>query len=184
MDLFDRGKYFSSCVPVKVLDSPLLRYSAIAIAAKQLGCMQPERLRSVGESTIPATTQISGDAAKTDWSYKAATYYDRAISYLQLYLRQALPSHETTSSDGIQASGVASTEPSSVASSRACQISIAQETRDVSRRPFSQSVLDELLAATSILSVYDFLNHAGDGMVEVSKQVVHAIIPVTATDGD
>lgn len=37
MDLYDFGTYFASQVPVKALRNPLLKYSACAQAAKQLG---------------------------------------------------------------------------------------------------------------------------------------------------
>jgi hypothetical protein len=151
MDLFDRERYFSSCVPVKALDSPLLRFSAVAIAAKQLGRVSEGNSRLDGNYRTPSVMQTFRDASQTDWLYKAASYYDRAISYLQLYLRQALPRHETAS-DGISATaGVR----------ESFHISIAHETRDISTRPFSRPMLDDLLAATSILSLYELLDHSG-----------------------
>lgn len=40
MDLFDLGCYFGHLVPVQALLNPLLKYSACAYAAKQLGRVQ------------------------------------------------------------------------------------------------------------------------------------------------
>jgi hypothetical protein len=40
MDLFDLGCYFGHLVPVHALSNPLLKYSACAYAAKQLGRVQ------------------------------------------------------------------------------------------------------------------------------------------------
>jgi hypothetical protein len=161
MDLFDRENYFSSCVPVKALDSPLLHYSAMAIAAKQLGRAKVERPAAGDKYSTPSIMQLYGHSTQVDRLYKAASYYDRAISYLQLYLRQALPRHETTFVADNPTSNIAMPDPLGAASHESRQISIARETRDVSRRPFSQSMLDDLLAATSILSVYEFLDHSG-----------------------
>jgi hypothetical protein len=161
MDLLDREAYFSSCVPAKALNSPLLQCSAVAIAAKQLGRIKAEERTSPEEFLTPAIMQIYGHSNHIDWSYKAATYYDRAISYLQLYLCQALPRYEITSLDGNHPANHTVSDSESTSTRGTRQISIAHEIRDVSRRPFSQSMLDDLLAATSILSVYEFLDHSG-----------------------
>ena len=161
MDLFDRERYFTSCVPIKALDSPLLRYSAIAIAAKQLGRINGDERSSDEKYSTPAFMQLYGKSTQVNWLYKAASYYDRAISYLQLYLRQALPGHEILSSEGSSHTNFAVPESLSTNGRESRLISIAQQTRDVSRKPFSQSMLDDLLAATSILSVYEFLDHSG-----------------------
>ena len=40
MDLFDLGCYFGHLVPVQAISNPLLKYSACAYAAKQLGRVQ------------------------------------------------------------------------------------------------------------------------------------------------
>ena len=55
----------------------------------------------------PSIMQTFRNMSQTDWLYKAASYYDRAISYLQLYLRQALPRHETSSTNSISPSDLA-----------------------------------------------------------------------------
>jgi hypothetical protein len=161
MDLFDRENYFSSCVPVKALDSPLLRYSAMAIAARQLGRTKVERPRSGEKCSTPSIMQLYSHSKQVDWLYKAASYYDRAISYLQLYLRQALPRHETAFVGDKPPTNIAIPNSLGDTSRESRQILIACETRDVSRRPFSQPMLDDLLAATSISSVYEFLDHSG-----------------------
>jgi hypothetical protein len=161
MDLFDRERYFSSCVPVKALDSPLLRFSATAIAAKQLGRVSGGNFKSNGKNPTPSIMQTFRNVSQTGWLYKAASYYDRAISYLQLYLRQALPRQETDSANDISPTNLPGPDSATVGVRESFHISIAHETRDISARPFSQPMLDDLLAATSILSIYELLDHPG-----------------------
>lgn len=161
MDLFDRERYFSSCVPVKALDSPLLRFSVIAIAAKQLGRVSGGNSKSNEKYPTPSIMQTFRNVSQTDWLYKAASYYDRAISYLQLYLRQALPRHETNSTNDISPTNLPGPDSATASVRGSFHISIAHETRDIATRPFSQPMLDDLLAATSILSIYELLDHSG-----------------------
>jgi hypothetical protein len=68
----------------------------MAIAAKQLGRAKVGKPGAGDKYSFPSVMQLYGYSTQVDWLYKAATYYDRAISSLQLYLRQALPGHETT----------------------------------------------------------------------------------------
>jgi hypothetical protein len=69
MDLYDLEGYFASYVPIRALSCPLLRYSAAAIAAKQLG--------RVGRN------KTSTHSEQANWAYLAAKYYDKAITFLR-----------------------------------------------------------------------------------------------------
>jgi hypothetical protein len=112
MDLYDLGNYFASYIPIIAHNSPLTRYSACAIAAKQLGRVKGQKAIMGGVCSQQASTEILQDCEKMNWFYIAAKYYDRAIGCL----REAL-------------------------------------VKDPSQRS-----ADELLAATSILSVYEFMD--------------------------
>ena len=154
MDLFDAQNYFSSHVPIHVEGSPLIRYSAFAISAKQLARTGGYKTHSNGASRRLAVTQTY---PQTNWCYKAAHLYDKAISYLQLYLRQALVSD-------IDSGSLASTYDYSQLDIRTrpqLGYATSQQARTNTARHFSGPLLDELLVATSILSVYEFLDGSG-----------------------
>lgn len=70
--------YFASVVPVEASHCPLLKYAACAIAAKHLG-----RVRGRKRVKSRAATESFPDSEATDWPYKAAKYYDKAIISLQ-----------------------------------------------------------------------------------------------------
>jgi hypothetical protein len=74
-------------VPLKVHDSPLLRYATAAIAAKQLGRVQGKKTIKINISGRPAMTESYPGAEYVDWHYKAANYYHNAVSYLRISLR-------------------------------------------------------------------------------------------------
>ena len=99
LDIFDSQGFFSSHVPIKTLESPLLRYSALAVAAKQYGkIIRQDALNKLAEERI-ADTQVFQGYMPADWSYQAVTYSDKAVSYLQLYIQQAVPSHAAAKSE-------------------------------------------------------------------------------------
>jgi hypothetical protein len=52
MDLFDLGTYFASYVPVKAREDPLLRYAAIACAAKALARRQSRKSAMGGRGKV------------------------------------------------------------------------------------------------------------------------------------
>ena len=83
MDLYDLGNTFSSYVPVKALKSPLLRYSAVAIAAKQLGRVKGVKAIMGGVCKKQAFTEVYPNCERTNWFYIATKYYDKAITYLR-----------------------------------------------------------------------------------------------------
>ena len=87
MDLFDCGHFFSYHVPVKALESPLLKYAACAYAAKQLdrvGGSKPV----LGACSQQAKMELWPNMGKTDWQWVGAKYYDKAIGLLLGALEQ------------------------------------------------------------------------------------------------
>ncbi|KAK5166251.1 uncharacterized protein LTR77_008512 [Saxophila tyrrhenica] len=87
MDLFDQDKHFSNLVPLKALRDALLRNAIAAVAAKQLGRVKGEKPYVGIQCQKPATMEVIHDVPVTDWFYKAANYYDKAIAFSRLYLQ-------------------------------------------------------------------------------------------------
>lgn len=89
MDLFDQDDHFGSLVPLKALRDALLRNAIAAVSAKQLGRVKSLKPHLGSQCQKPAMMEIIDE---TDWFYKAANYYDKAIAVSRLYL-QAISSN-------------------------------------------------------------------------------------------
>jgi hypothetical protein len=135
MDLFDFGTYFASYVPVKAREDPLLMYAATACAAKALARVQRR----------PSQTRMEQhpDAPKVDWKHKAAIYYDNAVSLLL----QALKSNGSGTPD----------DSDCEMRQRNGDVRAPKRRRTSSNASFVTST-DDLLAASAILCVYEFLD--------------------------
>lgn len=149
MDLFDLGTYFASYVPVKALTNPLLKCAACAYAAKQLGRVKGAKAPAGGVCTKQAAMETWPDAKNVDWSWYGAKYYERAI---QLLMKELQLDKGPPSSSGPEGFGQWHT-----------QLDGAKDLHR-RRRRFSNGRLsngvhsDEVLAATAILSIYEFLD--------------------------
>jgi hypothetical protein len=144
MDLFDLGTYFSSYVPVKAQDNPLLKYAAIAYAAKALARIQGRKPVMGGSVSRQARMEQYPDVQSVDWYHKATQYYNTAVSLLL----QALKNDGICSSD----SDSDAHEPVRRRNSRS-----PKHPRKINNTSF-RSNNDELLAASAILCVYEFLD--------------------------
>jgi hypothetical protein len=138
MDLFDLGNYFAFHVPLRARRSPLLRYSAAAIAAKQLGRVNGKKA-AIGLCKWQASTEMYPNCDRTSWFYIAAKYYDKAISFL----REALVDIGTKNGN--------------ISPSMGPNESSSQMDRLMIQEQRHSEQADDLLAATSILSVYEFM---------------------------
>nr|RBQ92289.1 hypothetical protein FVER53263_11793 [Fusarium verticillioides] len=82
MDLFDMDQHYHRVIPILAWTSPLLLYSACAVAAKQLTlvepCSQAQRPRS--------HMQYWQTSSHKDFAWYSTKYYDRAISLLLGYV--------------------------------------------------------------------------------------------------
>lgn len=154
MDLFDLDCYFSSLVPIKALSNPLLKCAACAYAAKQLSRVQGAKAIMGGRCSRQASMELWPDAEKVDWEWYGAKYYDKAIQLLMRELQHDAKSPPPLGSiretfgqwQGAElGDGSGSWERPS-------------KRRRFSRSRFSSSHSDEVLAATAILSVYEFLD--------------------------
>ena len=165
MDLFDKEAYFASYIPVKSIESPLLRYCATAVAAKQLSRIKG-RTAAPAKSFVGQVHTLMYDQSETvDWSYKSANLYNSAISYLQLYLRQAIP--EGSVNPLYDAPMAAYLNKGTAAAETGEQRAPPQQSEQLTeeRQQMSSPLLAELLCAVSILSVYEFLDHSGPDLL-------------------
>lgn len=151
MDLYDLGTYFASYVPVKALTNPLLKCAACAYAAKQLGRVKGAKAPVGGVCSKQAVMETWPDARNVDWSWYGAKYYERAIQLLmqELQLDKGPPPSST---------------PEVFDQWHATELYDDTKNSHKRRRRFSNSRLsngvhsDEVLAATAILSIYEFLD--------------------------
>jgi hypothetical protein len=140
MDLFDLGTYFASYIPVQALENPLLKYAAVACAAKALARVQARKpLRQAWLDQYP-------DAQSVDWQHKAAVYYDNAVSLLLQALKtDPMMTPDDSECEFQQHSAMGFVER-------------ATKRRRTSSNASTISSTDELLAASAILCVYEFLD--------------------------
>ncbi|KAF2643294.1 hypothetical protein P280DRAFT_249075 [Massarina eburnea CBS 473.64] len=141
MDLFDLGTYFSSYVPVKARENPLLKYAAVAYAAKALARVQGRKPVMGGSVSRQARMEMYPDSQSVDWYHKATQYYDTAVSLLLQALKHDSISFDSDSDRESSHGG----EPP------------ATKRRKLSNTSFKSNT-DELLAASAILCVYEFLD--------------------------
>jgi hypothetical protein len=141
MDLFDRDTYFASYVPVQARENALLMNAAVACAAKSLAHVQG---RKPSGSRCQTRMDMYPAASSTDWKHKAAIYYDNAVSLLL----QALKSDTTITPDDSDCE---------FRQHNGEVVHTAKRRRTSSNSSFNSST-DELLAASAILCVYEFLD--------------------------
>jgi hypothetical protein len=144
MDLFDLGTYFSSYVPVKARDNPLLKYAAVAYAAKALARVQGRKPVMGGSVSRQARMEQYPEAQSVDWYHKAAQYYNTAVSLLLQALKNDTNNVGDSDSDGGE-------------STLSTEGPFSARRRTSSTSSFKSSN-DELLAASAILCVYEFLD--------------------------
>lgn len=143
MDLFDLNLFFATRVPVLAVRCPLLLYSCAALSAKSLARVDGRKPTMGGQVTPTRKSSMEswpGSALDAKgWVHKAREYYDLAVSLL----RQALA--------GAQRSPSLAT-PEDISS---------QVLHVTQCPPLPTTDSDELVAATAILCVYEFLDASG-----------------------
>lgn len=149
MDLFDLGLYFSYYVPAKAADHTFLKYAAAACAAKALGRISGQRPAFGGNASQLAWTEQFPECRSVDWLHKGAEHYRTAVKLL----REAL--HEDYQK-------YLSDHPESHKRHDPTEHPVESPTkrRKLSNLPSHvyRTNSDELLAATAILCVYEFLD--------------------------
>jgi hypothetical protein len=149
MDLFDLGTYFASDVPAKARENPLLKYAAIACAAKALARVQGRKPILGGNATRQTRMEQYPDAPFVDWKHKAAVYYDIAVSLLLHALKEDVTSSPAEQECELkQPHGELATDYDEPAPKR----------RRTSSNASVVSSTDEILAASAILCGYEFMD--------------------------
>ena len=155
MDLFDCGSFFGCVVPQKAASIPLLKYAACACAAKQLGRVKITEAHPpafLGGPTSFMRGKNDQNGAKVDWIWLGASYYDKAISLLMKALQ-----HDRAASDTTGALESFDWEEPAFGE----LILKRRMQRRLSNSWLSLSRSDELVAATAILCMYEFLDASG-----------------------
>ncbi|GAD92934.1 C6 finger domain protein, putative [Paecilomyces variotii No. 5] len=156
LDLFDAGKFFSAFVPIRGLNSSMLKYAVAAAAAKHLGRVKGAKsLVGGGMFTSPATMEIYPNAERVDWTFKAANYYHQAL----FYLKQALPGSFTAS----QFSEIVESPVQIISQSLSLNPNAVRATSDFrgNGSVTGAKAFDEILPTAAILSIYEFLDLPG-----------------------
>ncbi|KAL8915043.1 MAG: hypothetical protein Q9171_000483 [Xanthocarpia ochracea] len=151
MDLFDQTTFFGSHIPVKSISNPLLKHSACAYAAKQLGRVSGAKATVGGLSSHQASMEQWDSTHHRDWALLAAQHYDHAISLLMEALHWDQSSSEADSSELIDKRHYAPRTVDGMVNERKLR-----------RRKFgsaqSTARSDDVLAAVVILCEYESLD--------------------------
>lgn len=154
MDLFDLGTYFASYVPVRAMSNPLLKYAACAYAAKQLGRVKGAKAKMGGVCSRQAIMEIWPDKPD-DFIWHGAKYYEKAIQLLMKELQPDAEGPPPMSTPEVFGQWQAAESGEDAHNPR-------KRRKRISNSRFSRGVhSDEVLAATAILSVYEFLDATG-----------------------
>ena len=149
MDLFDLDKYFGSYVPVQARSNALLKHAACAYAAKQLGQAKGQKATHGGICSRQARMEIYDDSS-VDWLWEGAYHYDKSIALLM-----------ETMQDGqyqvhLDESTIVAQPPLLASQDLDAEIDNQQLTGAKLRLRS-----DEVVAATAILCVYEFVSATG-----------------------
>ena len=149
MDLFDLDKYFGSYVPVQARSHALLKHAACAYSAKQLGQAKGKKAAHGGICSRQARMENYEDSS-VDWLWEGAYHYDKSIALLM-----------ETMQDGqyevhLDESTVVAQHPLVASHDLDAEINNQQPT-GANLRLRS----DEVVAATAILCVYEFVSATG-----------------------
>ena len=151
MDLFDLNTYFASYVPVQARSHPLLKHAACAYAAKQLGRAKRKKAIHGGICSHQASMEIYDDQS-IDWEWEGASHYDKSITLLMETMQED-PNEPSPGSNDVTAQeweAPRSSQDNNVGSSS--RFSNGAKTR---------LGCDEVVAATAILCVYEFVSATG-----------------------
>lgn len=160
MDIYDTNAYFGRIVPLKVPGNKMLHSAIAAVAAKHIARKLQQNLPLSDRTDFQPLTLSSHNAFEGmdshQWFYKAASHYDKGLSYLRIQLQKLssfttinLSSPELDSCtpifDGHSMAGNSTTTPPSSQDVRAVQ-------------------MEDLLTAISILTLYEDFEVNSDGL--------------------
>ncbi|RVX68088.1 hypothetical protein B0A52_08227 [Exophiala mesophila] len=165
LDLFDLDTYFSRIVPVKAVQNVMLRSAMAAVAANQIGQLIANKApREDLAHLLPIIDSANVGMQPADWFYKAANYYDRGISYLRIFLQRWLnnPGNDLTSLTGHASRYNALRNFSESTQDSHKNFSSPNKRRRLQEQSHGAD-MEPLLAAISVLSLYETLDSSTDG---------------------
>ncbi|KAK4972208.1 hypothetical protein LTR42_006714 [Elasticomyces elasticus] len=168
MDLFDLGLFFSAEVPVLAVRCPLLLYSCVALSAKSLARVKGRKPVMGGQVTPSRRSRMEVWAGASQdaegWVRRAREYYDLAVTLLRQALDGATRPPTSSMPEDASAETVATTQDN----------------------PLPTTDSDELVAATAILCIYEFLDASGqawtshlDGAKSLFDLAQESMVPLT-----
>ncbi|KAK5732935.1 hypothetical protein LTR17_010068 [Elasticomyces elasticus] len=168
MDLFDLGLFFSAEVPVLAVRCPLLLYSCVALSAKSLARVRGRKPVMGGQVTPSRRSRMEVWAGASQdaegWVRRAREYYDLAVTLLRQALNGATRPPTSSMPEDASAETVATAQ-------------------DI---PLPTTDSDELVAATAILCIYEFLDASGqawtshlDGAKSLFDLAQESMVPLT-----
>ena len=153
--------YFSRVAPLQAVRNVLLRSCIAAVASKQLGRITANKGNwslFQQQSPKPKILRIYPDITHGEWFFKAANYYDKAISYLRIHLQVTDALRKNSLRDESVSAGYEIAERTSIPRFDNNE-NTPQKRRRLSNKGSSGLNSDDLLVAVSILSEYEFLDH-------------------------
>ncbi|CEL09694.1 hypothetical protein ASPCAL12827 [Aspergillus calidoustus] len=154
LDLSDTGNFFSAYVPVRAIDEDFLRNAIAALSAKHLAKMKGVTAASIsGMFTSAPQMETYPNAQQVDWSLKAANYYYLAVSHMS-----------SSISDYASVSSSAALEsPIAIANQwLSLQLNQMERTTDNTLSEATSKKAENLLATSTILTVYKILDEPGE----------------------
>lgn len=155
MDLFDLDMYFSRFVPLKTTHNLMLRSAVAAVTAKHIGrCYRSTFLKESRHSFHSIADDYDADV---DWFYKAASYYDKGISYLRNTL------HRLPRSLGRLSVNDMSTEASQRGAiwtswDRQNESTTPQNLNHVDSNHILKDEIEDLMTAIAVFSLYESID--------------------------
>ena len=143
MDLFDLGQFFATEVPLLAVECPLLLYACAALSAKSLSRITINDIVSHAPDPSQNQSRLAlrpGPPLDAEgWVQKGRENYDLAVSLLRRALVGGTMAQESLALPDI-----------------------AEESAPIAQdAPLPKTDSDELVAATAILCVYEFLDASG-----------------------
>lgn len=160
LDVFDIDKYFGHIVPIRANRSSLLTNLMAAITSKQFA--KTRQGHATDKTPPPARMfldryQDDNTVSISEWFYKAASFYDKAIGQM-VYMLQDLQTGTgelLCSSESMDRSASTRTDSDTHTPSRS---SSRSKRRRKDRSKGSTNIMEDLLAAVSIFLLYESLD--------------------------
>lgn len=174
MDLFDSDTYFGHHFPFRAKDNAMLQAAVAAVAARSIAQTINKQGFTSGDAQHDTTfdsQRLSSTIDKqngVDWYYKAANYYDSAITHLRLFIQRICDAEslistplyrQTPQPAALSVSLYNPAGPYSTARSQVNTISSQQQRADTAETAVSNSDdVEVLLSAIAIVSLYESLS--------------------------